>query len=288
MRGIVDLVGRHGRRFHAEKAPEGDRRRPRDRAGADRHRGIGGNRPRSVAQQQPGRQCDDPDQRHQLQRHGHELHPPGEPDTADIDRDQPPDDRQRGQRRRLAQDREDQTERTHHRDRDRRIAGPDQYPIAPRDGKPRRRAERRLGKGIGTAGDRQLCTEPREYKGEAQRAADRHDPADHAVPAKRGKRRGEQIDARPDHVAHDQSEAGPETQCPPRYRLPHASLPLADIVLGIVRRSAPAGKRLFRKPVSTAIPSRPAGFCWLLFAKSVFSGRCVGFSSDFLGCLSVS
>ena len=252
--GVLDLVGRDGRRLEADERPQRERRGGGQQAEAGAVR-----RERLVVAAVDEEQSDDADdgQRDELEHRGDELHHAALARTEDVREGQQPDQRdgrQRAEQVVVADRGPEDGEVADERDGDRRVAGPDRDPVAPRGLEADEVAERPLGVGVRPTGARQRAPEVGEHERQQHRAGARDEPAEQGDRASRaGERGGQQEDARADHVADDEGRGHPQA---------HRSLQLWFAV-GRRRREAAEGWRTSCAPLKwlggTDRPALPAG-----------------------------
>jgi len=92
------------------------------------------------------------------------------------------------------------------------VGHPGRDPIAPHHEEGRRLAERGPDIVVRPCRLRKRFGEDREHAGQAERSSNRHDPGDDRIDAVGRKVRGQEEDARPDHVAHDECERDGEAE----------------------------------------------------------------------------
>ena len=162
-------------------------------------------------------QAADADERewHDLEDGRRELHASRGADADCVHGGEQTDDADRQQRRRRGGadgGGQERIEIPDERDGERRLGRPDRDPVSPRDEKAGEIAERLARVRVGTAGRRIDAGETGEDQREQHRTGRRDAPADESEAAVRRERRRQQEDARPDHVAHDERDSGPEPE----------------------------------------------------------------------------
>ena len=215
LRASFTLAGRDGGRFQPQERPHGQRRQGRDGGEPGMLRDVAaiGHDGEILGMEEKPAADGDQHQRDQLQDGADILHQAEDPQPAQIDEGQQPQqaDGDRGACHRMGQLGEEHGEIADHRYRDRRIADPGRLPIAPGAQETGKIAIGRPGIDMRAAGRGNDGGELGEHEGQRQRRADGDGPTPQRQGAVGCEDRGQHENAGADHVAHHQRDATPQT-----------------------------------------------------------------------------